>query len=284
VTFLENAAWHGGGLSSYKGDLSFVGVVFRRNHADSGGGIHKTGGNLVLLNVIFEGNTSVGEGGGLVHFYDDLHMMNVVFSGNYAGSSGGGMVTAGGGPSGRLVNVTFCGNEAGGRGGGTIHADGGEINYFNVIMWGNQAPQNPQNHNDIGNTATFSYSLVEGGCPDGAICSDMVSGDPLFMAEPDAGVDSEWGTANDEYGDLRLGIGSPAVDAGDNSVVPVDSYDLDKDGDTAEVLPYDLVKKTRFKDIDTVIDTGNGTAPIIDLGAYEQQAGAYLIYLPMVVR
>jgi hypothetical protein len=283
VTFLENTAWEGGGLSNYKGDLSFVGVVFRRNHANYGGGMFKDQGNLVFLNVIFEGNTSVSSGGGLSHIYDDLHMTNVVFSGNYTAGSGGGFFSAGGGPKGTLVNVTFCGNQAAERGGGANHVDGGDFDYFNVIMWDNQAPEGPHVHSE-GATVEFSYSLVEEGCPEGASCSDMVSGAPLFMGEPDAGTDGDWGTADDDYGDLRLGVGSPAVDAGDNNVVPFDTYDLNEDGDTAELLPYDLAEQSRFVDIDTVADTGNGTAPIIDLGAYEQQAGMYQIYLPLVVR
>ena len=41
--------------------------------------------------------------------------------------------------------------------------------------------------------------------------------DPLFVREPTPGADGTWGAADDDYGDLRLRIASPAIDVGDNS-------------------------------------------------------------------
>jgi hypothetical protein len=61
---------------------------------------------------------------------------------------------------------------------------------------------------------------------------------------------------------------SPAIDAADNSAVPPDITDLDGDGDTSEALPFDLDSQPRFVD-NPLPDTGNGTAPIVDMGAYE---------------
>jgi hypothetical protein len=55
-------------------------------------------------------------------------------------------------------------------------------------------------------------------------------------------------------GDYRLQATSPAIDAGDNSVVSVAS---------------DLAGNVRRSDMPNVADTGNGTAPIVDMGAYE---------------
>jgi hypothetical protein len=55
---------------------------------------------------------------------------------------------------------------------------------------------------------------------------------------------------------LRLLDGSPCIDAGDNTAVP-GNITTDLDG-----LP-------RFYDDPNTIDTGNGTPPIVDMGAHE---------------
>ena len=57
--------------------------------------------------------------------------------------------------------------------------------------------------------------------------------------------------------DWRLGAGSPAVDAGNNSAVPGG-------------VTTDLAGRPRFFDDPTVPDTGAGTPPIVDMGAYER--------------
>jgi hypothetical protein len=51
--------------------------------------------------------------------------------------------------------------------------------------------------------------------------------------------------------------------------VPLDTADLDGDGDTAEPLPVDLAGKVRFADDPATPDTGSGAPPIVDMGAYE---------------
>ena len=87
------------------------------------------------------------------------------------------------------------------------------------------------------------------------------------------GADNTPGTEDDN---LRLLIGSPCLDAGDNTAVPADLADLDGDDDTSEPTPLDLDRAARFLD-----DTGStdcphvvppddcGTPPIVDMGAYE---------------
>jgi hypothetical protein len=74
---------------------------------------------------------------------------------------------------------------------------------------------------------------------------------------------------NDDFGDLHLTAGSPCIDAADNDAVPPDACDLDGDGDTNEPIPWDADSHPRFLDVWTVPDTGNGTPPIVDMGAYE---------------
>ena len=60
-------------------------------------------------------------------------------------------------------------------------------------------------------------------------------------------------------GDLSLQILSPAVEAGDGTLLPVDIVDLDQDGNTGETIPLDLAGESRVK------------CNRVDLGAYENQ-------------
>mgnify|MGYP006969575492 FL=1 len=53
--------------------------------------------------------------------------------------------------------------------------------------------------------------------------------------------------------------------------MPPDWADVDGDGDTDEPVPLDLAFLPRFRDDPAVPDTGNGTAPIVDVGCCERQ-------------
>ncbi|GAG96395.1 unnamed protein product, partial [marine sediment metagenome] len=80
------------------------------------------------------------------------------------------------------------------------------------------------------------------------------------------GVDDVLGTPDDN---LDLQVTSPAIDAGNNATVPLDAADLDDDFRTTEALPLDIDFNARFANMPAITDTGNGSAPIVDLGAYE---------------
>ena len=49
---------------------------------------------------------------------------------------------------------------------------------------------------------------------------------------------------------------------------------MDDDVDVTEPIPYDLNGKPRQTDVPTIPDTGTGTIPIVDMGAYEYQPPA----------
>jgi uncharacterized repeat protein (TIGR01451 family) len=284
VTFSGNYADEGGGMYNFLSDPTLSNVTFSSNYADEGGGMYNWDSDPTLTNVTFSGNRAYSRGGGMYNFGEPT-LINVTFSGNHANDSGGGMysegnptlinvafsgnqvsyinsygggMSNGGNPT--LINVTFSGNQASGddsSGGGMSNGYSSNPTLSNCILWGNTARHGPQIH---GGAPTINYSLVEGGYSG----TGNLDVDPLFVDAD--GPDDIAGTYDDN---LRLLPASPAVDAGDNTVVPGDTLDLDGDGITTEPLPFDMDNTPRFVDVPFRPDTGNGTPPIVDMGAYE---------------
>ncbi len=302
VTFSGNSAnFYGGGMFSQGGSLALTNATFSDNSAGlNGGGMYSDHGSLTMTNIAFGGNSAGSDGGGTYNSSSSLALLNVVLSGNSAGDRGGGLYTwlttpitltnvifsgnqavAGGGMFNdignlTLTNVTFSHNSA--ESGGGMYSQDPFYNpvLINCIFWSNTAPVGPQIYNET-NAPSVTYSLVQGGYPG----TGNLDADPFFVDAD--GPDNIVGTLDD---DLRLQLVSPAIDAGDNRAVPADTADLDGDGDTAEPLPLDLAGNPRFIDIADKADTGNGTAPIVDMGAHETVVAGPMnyCYLPIVLK
>lgn len=268
VTFRSNAAGNGGGMDNYNSNPILTNVTFRDNTASfGGGGMYNYQSSPTLINVIFSGNTATGYGGGMCNeYYNYPTLINVIFSGNSALTyDGGGIFNYYSNPT--LTNVTFSGNEAHRKGGGIGNNDTSLPAVRNSILWGNLPDQ-------ISNNATVTYSLVQG--PTVYTGTGNIHSAPLFVDA--AGPDGVIGTIDD---DLHLQPTSPAIDAGDNDALPADSLDLDNDNNTSEKIPVDLEGDPRFLNSLPVVDTGNGNAPIVDMGALEASSR---LYLPVVLQ
>ena len=165
-----------------------------------------------------------------------------------------------------IVNSTFANNAApngfGIRSSGIVSSRS-QVVVSNSILYGNTSgsitDQRAQfSQSGAGAEVQFINSIVEGwdGAFPGVGTSDA---DPMF-ADPSSD-------------DFSLSDSSPAIDAGDNTRVPVDALDLDADGDTAEPLSRDFAGDDRFADDPDTADTGTGFAdgsgPIVDIGAFE---------------
>ena len=283
VTFSDNSAtYYGGGMYNGAGsNATLTDVTFSGNSTDyHGGGMVNDNASPTLTGVTFSGNGAAVGGGGMHNvFGSSPTLTNVTFSGNSANNDGGGMHNwSNSSPT--LTNVTFSGNSATNHGGGMYNGAGSNPALTNCILWGNTAGGGgPQIYN-TSSSPTVAYSDIQGGC--GAIPGNNCGGgnidaNPLFVDAD--GADDIPGTLDD---DLHLQLTSPGIDAGDNTALPADTFDLDGDGDTSEPLPFDLDGLPRFVDVPFVADSGNGTPPVVDMGACEAQMHA--LYLPLVLK
>lgn len=148
------------------------------------------------------------------------------------------------------------------------------ITITNSILYRNIAPNGSQLVIDgPDNVITLRDSNVEGGVAGILVVAPgvlnagpgIIDADPLFrdLLGPDGMA------ATREDNDYSLGAGSPSIDAGDVAAIPMDRFDLDRDGDDTEGVPFDLLGNARRVDDPAVPDTGSGGAPVVDHGPTE---------------
>ncbi len=253
VLFRENSAADGGGINNDTSAPELVDVQFIRNRANNGGGIDSSNDSDFSLNrVSFAGNRAAdangnlnGDGGAVRLGSGNISMVNVLFSGN-AANRGGALYVTNGSPV--LVQASFSGNQAVSAGGGIYAGQDATADIFNSILWGNSSGESTIADQQISRNSNAGFSLVS------SIAQGILGADPLFLAVPDPGLDGSWGSTDDDYGNLRLQTGSPAIDSGDNNALPTGS-ERDRDGNPR------------------IIDLLGGGA-IVDMGAYESGIGA----------
>jgi len=213
--------------------------------------------NPTFINVALIGNSANNYHNGVMRIDGECTslLINCVLAANSdpaicaLGMSGFGMTT--------LVNCTIVGNgEIGIYGKPPISAP---IYLTNCIIWGNSL---------VGITAVTSSCIQDADpndsdIPFGGVANHNIDDNPRFMRDPSPGADGVWGTADDDYGDLRLQHTSPCIDSADNASLPADTTDLDGDGNTTEPIPYDLDGHPR------IVDGDCNSTSVVDMGAYE---------------
>jgi hypothetical protein len=268
VLFTDNATvGSGAGLSLFaKADARLSHVTFLDNSAPvNGGGMFCSSSDPVLTDVLFLGNSAASWGGGMYNSNQSAPILvNVVFSG-CAASEGGAMLNNESHPV--MTNVTFAGNTADNEGGALWNEASSAPILQNSILWGNTAGnRGDQIHNEA-SAFSISTSLIEGSGGSGAGWDSILGvdgggnldGDPLFVDAD--GPDNMVGTLDD---DLRLLMGSPAFNAGDNEA------DLDGSGPgeaTIGDIPTDFGGDPRI------------IAGIVDMGAFESPPPAPILYV-----
>lgn len=183
---------------------------------------------------------------------------SISYAGNtFSRNSGGGMFNNASSPS--ISNSTFSGNTATNNGGGMANRFSSSPSINNTVFYGNTAPTGSDINGDPINSSS-AYNASDGsggGISSGSnfVVLSSVASTTLFVnaADPD-GPDNIWRTADDG---LFPTAASPLTDAGSNNLLPADTTDLDNDGNTTEVIPFDSTGAARIQ---------GGT---VDIGAYE---------------
>lgn len=248
----------GAGLLALTGGaVTVVNCTFRDNYAKYNGSAVAGSGtgkvnvyNSEFVNNAVDTTTGFTLGGAYFSLPVGQVVANSVFRGNSAPRGAAIYLDTSGSAPATLVNLTIYQNAASSTGGALYSSNNVTVPYAmsNSIAWGNTPNQIVHVGSQVPST---TYSDVQGGFSG----TGNINADPLF-------VDAAGGN-------LALQITSPAIDAGNNSVLPADSADVDADYDLTEALPLDAAGSWRRFDIPSVADTGNGTAPIVDMGAFE---------------
>jgi len=200
-TLAANSAGGGGGIFN-GGTLTVTDSTFSYNLAIDGGGIFN-GGTLTVTDSTFAGNLADDGGGGSFN-HGTLTVTNSTFLDNSASSDGGGILNYG---TLTVINSTVSGNSAGATGGGIN--DQGPATVANTIVAGNTAPAGPDAN---GAVTSLGYNLIgnsSGGS--GFAATDLLGVNPLLGPLQNNGGPTET---------MALLPGSPAIDAGNNALVP----------------------------------------------------------------
>jgi parallel beta helix pectate lyase-like protein/PKD domain-containing protein len=270
TTLSDNTAAMGGAISS-DGVVTIAGSTFMENKADTAGGAIGGAATVTIMNSTFAENwagsptgSSPGRGGA-VYAYGTWNIANSTFAGNKAFSgvadpnavSRGGAIYSGGAVA--IANATLVSNSAGAAGGGI---SGGSMTVLhNTIAAGNDGGISPDvsgwlsgTHNLIGDGSGMSG--LDDGSDGNQVGTDALPIDPML---------DEWTQFSNGLWGYPLLFGSPAVDAGCNSHLPQDALDVDRDGNTLEVLPIDLAGNSRVR------------LRTVDIGAYEQVVSRFVV-------
>jgi hypothetical protein len=258
--FEANVAWSGGALTVVDGTMSIDDCVFERNEAKDGpggigGAIQNRGSTTISASVFLENRAAEGGAIGNADLGTmDLTIINSVFHANTADVDGGALCNAGFGKALTMINNTFCSNVSAGAG-AIANLFGADLTLRNSVLWDNASTASP--FHAIENTAassTVGHCNIEGCGESGA------SWDTQVGVDMGGNIDRDPRFIDPVLCNLRLGAGSPAIDAADNSMIPL-SVTTDRSG------------HPRFVDDPAVPDTGVGVPPLADMGAYERCTG-----------
>jgi len=250
--FVENEADYGGAIENTTGSYPVItrSTFVRNISSDWGGAAFNYYCGPTYIHCKFIGNSSAnGVAGAMYNRYSEPVVFGCLFNGNQASTQGGAMASYDADL--RVTNCTFSANYAP-QGKAIVCEPGGvsgasHVTITSCILWdgGLELLVDPDSQMDV------EYSDVQGG----ATGTGNINANPLFVSS--SGPDGLPGTEDD---DLRLRAGSPCIDAGANYGIPVG-------------ITTDLDGAPRRVNDPATPDTGAGSPPVVDMGAYEYQAG-----------
>jgi len=207
-----------------------------------GAGIAATGGsNAVIHNVQFYSNTAINHGAAFAKNGSEIELANCLLYNNHSEGNGGAIYSEGG----ELLKLNHCSvvRNSSVHGGGALHdtSSAGTV-ILSTVFWGNSTDGLTNTAEasvvEAGATASFDYSLIQNinltAQGAGNLDGTDPANDPLF--------------ADIVSFDLRLQSLSPLIDAGHRVARAQDDLDLDDDGMTQELIPFDAFGNDRVED------------------------------------
>jgi len=254
---VSGAGPSGGGIRNV-GTLTAIDSTISNNDGGAfGGGIYNAG-TQTLINTTVSGNTA-RTGGGIANNYSSAlsALLNTTVSSNSASLGGAGGIDNDDGII-NILNSTVTNNTFSGilsYSGGITNSGSGTVNLRNTIVAGNFDLDNRLDnfYPDLRGTFNGNNNLI--GNLNGA-SGTIGTGTDIVNANPRLGPLQNNGGLTLTH---ALLAGSPAINAGNNSIIPTDSEDIDGDGNTTEQIPYDQRGLSRV----------SGTT--VDIGAFEVQ-------------
>lgn len=245
--FTDNESSSNGGVGYfYKSHPSLYGCTFLSNNTSGhGGAIYSLLASVEFEGCFFTMNSAHSNGGAIANHDSEPNFVNCVFNGNTANQSGGAIHLQK--SVSKIVNCTFANNDADTGLGIACTSSGGsdksDVDIRNSILWNGSG----EIFVNDGSIFFLAYNILTDNWPGAG--NDAIN--PLFVDID--GADNVRGTEDD---DLRLSDFSSGIDAGNNFYVPAG-------------ITLDADKNIRFVDNPSKPDTGVGTPPIVDRGAYE---------------
>ncbi len=258
-------------ISGSTTDVDLLSLNLTQGHSGFGGAIFASSHNsLSITDTTFSNNVSTGSGGALyARGTGTTSLVNTLFTSNSAGDDGGAIIT-GLGQTLSLANTTIDGNSADNLG-GAIHLNSASdtLNVYSSTITDNMAGASGSSATSGGGISGASASLNI----TNSVIADNTSGSSLIgddiLGTVDVANNSFFGSSENiasgsdnlnNAGDPGLAVladnggtihtraitsASPLINAGNESLLPVDSADVDDDGNFAEKLPLDANGMTR---------------------------------------
>ena len=272
---ISNLDGDGAGIAHYSNNwITIEDCLFDSNLARSfysigdeigyGGGLWVWNGGVTVSRCVFTNNTAA-YGGGMICWGPGT-VVNSLFTGNHAASHPNDPYPEVGGDGAAVAVYAFAADELdvinctiannyGKKYVGAVGLWNARVNLINTIVRENHA-SHPETVNTWKEQSAGFNDVVS--CNIAHIFEPHGPGeDPLDPENLPGCIDLDpmW-IAPGPGGDFRLSPGSPSIDAADNTFLPVN-------------VTTDLAGNPRFLDDPGTADTGVGSAPIADMGAYE---------------
>ncbi|HRX69731.1 MAG: DUF4214 domain-containing protein [Gammaproteobacteria bacterium] len=201
------------------GKLTINNVTLSDGTAIDGGGVYNKDGDLVISNSTLSNNSTTHSGGSIYHIGSGtMNVRNSTLSGNSAlgessGLGGGAIYSA---ATALILNSTIVNNSALGVGGGIWNTV--PLSIGNSIVVGNTAPTGKEIRSN-GTLNSLGHNLFGENAEAGLEGADSVASDLILAGSMTTAI----APLADNGGPTQTHLpipGSPAIDAGDNTLIP----------------------------------------------------------------